>query len=119
LYEWRAGDKQPFFVALHDFAAMAFCGLWEERVSTDGEVQGSCTILTTEANALMSTIHDRMPLIVPPDRWASWRGEEASHDGTSLIDQYPAERMIPWPVSRRVGNVANDDPSLPEPLARF
>jgi putative SOS response-associated peptidase YedK len=118
-YEWRAGDKQPFFVALHDLAAMAFGGLWEERVSRDGEVQRSCTIITTEANALMSTIHDRMPLILPADRWASWLGEEPSHDPASLIAQYPAERMTAWAVNRRVGNVANDDPTLTEPLATF
>jgi len=60
-----------------------------------------------------------MPVVLGPETWPAWLGEEPAdaRELKSLLPPYPPERMISWPVSPRVGNVKNNDPSLIEPLA--
>jgi putative SOS response-associated peptidase YedK len=74
----------------------------------------SCTVITTDANALIRDIHDRMPVIIGPEDWAAWLGEEPASDPEILLKSFPPERMTLWPVNKRVGNVRNDDQSLIE-----
>ena len=50
----------------------AFAGLWEHWESEHGDELASCAILTTEANEVIRPIHDRMPVIIEPDAYASW-----------------------------------------------
>src|SRR5262245_48038539 len=73
--EWRKADKQPFAVALGNRGPMTFAGLWETWRAPDGSVIKSFTIITTRPNALVATIHDRMPVILPSDCWPAWLGE--------------------------------------------
>jgi putative SOS response-associated peptidase YedK len=117
-YEWRDSDKQPFAIALANRGPMTFAGLWESWRTPDGKTIRSFTIITTRANSLIAQIHDRMPVIVPPDRWPAWLGEAAAaeHELKAMLVPFPAERMAMWPVDRRVGNVSNDGPDLFEPL---
>ncbi|MCW2239621.1 SOS response-associated peptidase [Azospirillum canadense] len=93
-------------------------GLWEAWKSPDGLWERTFTIITTTANALLSELHDRMPVILPPAQWPAWLGEEPVSDDTlrSLLRPYPASAMRMWPVSRDVGNVRNDRPDLLDPL---
>jgi putative SOS response-associated peptidase YedK len=59
-----------------------------------------------------------MPVILPPETWPAWLGEAAREPAQlKALAPYPADRMTCWPVSARVGNVKNNDPSLIEPLA--
>ena len=60
-----------------------------------------------------------MPVILEPETWAAWLGEKPAElaELKSLLAPYPADDMICWPVSARVGNVRNNDASLIEPLA--
>ena len=84
-----------------------------------GASQGlrTVTIITTEANDLCRPIHNRMPVIVDPADHALWLGEVPAEPEAlkSLLRPYPAERMEAWPVSTRVNNVRNDEPSLLDP----
>lgn len=79
----------------------------------------SFAIVTTAPNALCGEIHNRMPVILKPEAWPLWLGEEPADPPRlkALLVPYPAEDMIAWPVSARVGNVKNNDPDLIEPLA--
>ena len=117
-YEWRKKDKQPFAMALGNRGLMTFAGLWDLWRAPDGTTIKSFTIITTRANTLAASIHDRMPVILPPDCWAQWLGEiEATLDQLkAMLSPYPSERMAMWPVDRRVGNVRNDSPDLFEPI---
>jgi putative SOS response-associated peptidase YedK len=69
-------------------------------------------------NALCSELHNRMPVILPPDTWSTWLGEEPAEPGElkSILVAYAGE-MVAWPVSQRVGNVKNNDASLIEPIS--
>lgn len=121
-YEWKKlgpKEKQPYAIALADRSPMALAGLWEtwtSRVNT--ETIRSFTIITTTPNALCAEVHNRMPVILPPDAWPVWMGEEPAADDElkSLLVPYKGA-MAMWPVSQRVGNVKNNDSSLIEPVS--
>ncbi|HXW41151.1 MAG TPA: SOS response-associated peptidase [Xanthobacteraceae bacterium] len=117
-YEWRDSDKQPFAVALGNRGPMTFAGLWDLWQPPNGSALKSFAIITTQANELLKTLHDRMPVVLSPERWAAWLGEAAATDAElkAMLQPYPGLAMAFWPVDRRVGNVKNDSPDLFAPL---
>jgi putative SOS response-associated peptidase YedK len=117
-YEWRAADKQPFAIALGNRGPMTLAGLWDLWHPPNGATIKSFTIITTAANDLLAPLHNRMPVVLAPDRWAAWLGETPATDGElkAMLKPYPAQAMAFWPVNRRVGNVRNDSPDLFAPL---
>jgi putative SOS response-associated peptidase YedK len=119
-YEWQqlADGKQPFHITLADRAPFALAGLWEHWKTPEGGWLHSCTVLTTEANELMRPLHDRMPVIVPPEQYGRWldpsvRESELLQD---LFAPYPSEQMVAYPVSKSVNRVGNEGPELVTPL---
>jgi putative SOS response-associated peptidase YedK len=113
-FEWQAKPnakaKQPWFIMLADRQPMALAGLWERWKSPDGIELDSCSIIVTAANDLMRPIHDRMPVILPPEDWDAWLEPDAKdlqylHN---LLKPYPAGAMAAWPVSTQVNNPQND-----------
>ena len=120
-YEWAttATGKQPYAIALADRGLMALAGLWETWRSPAGERMRSFAIITTTPNELCAELHNRMAVILNPNKWPVWLGEEPAdpHQLKTLLAPYPAEEMTCWPVSVRVGNVKNNDASLIEPVA--
>src|SRR3984893_10897263 len=86
---------------------------WRDRAS--GDVLQSFTIITTVPNELCGTIHDRMPIILPREKWATWLGErEADADELRwmILRPYSADLMRAYPVGQAVGNVRNNEPAL-------
>ena len=77
-YEWETvpTGKQPYAFARTDGAPLAMAGLWEGWRDPAGEVRRTFTIATTAANGFMNRIHDRMPVILEPDAWSTWLGEQ-------------------------------------------
>lgn len=121
-YEWRKnpdGTKTPMRVMLTSGEPFAMAGLWDVWKTPEGELLKTCTIITTEPNALIAPLHHRMAAILLPEQEADWLNRDQT-DATflrSLLRPFPAERMKAYPVSSRVNNVRNDDPSLIEPVA--
>jgi putative SOS response-associated peptidase YedK len=119
-YEWKKTDdgKQPYHVKMEDGSPFAFAGLWEVW-GKNGEEIHSCTIITTEANDLMSEIHHRMPVILPPEDYAMWLDPDFDEKEplTTLLKPYPADAMEAYPVSRKVNKPSNNEPSVLEPVA--
>jgi len=119
-YEWKqapSGGKQPIHVGMKDGRPFAFAGLTERWLSPEGEVLDTCTIVTTTANALLATMHDRMPVIVAPSDYARWLDVASDADVTDLLAPYPADAMTWYPVSTRVNSVRHDDAALIEQVA--
>jgi putative SOS response-associated peptidase YedK len=119
-YEWQRLErgKQPFYIRMHDERFFAFAGLWDRWESPDKGVIETCTILTTTANAVLSPIHDRMPVILPPGEYDRWL-DPALKDLDSLaplLVPFPAEDMFAFPVSPRVNAPSNDDEGCIAPL---
>jgi putative SOS response-associated peptidase YedK len=113
-----ATAKQPYAIALGDRGIMALAGVWENWKSPAGEWVRSFAIVTTEPNELCAQLHNRMPVVLAPEAWPKWLGEEAAEQGQlkSLLVPYPSDGMVAWPVSQLVGSVRNNDPSLIEPI---
>src|SRR5512141_766830 len=117
-YEWKvlADGKQPYMIRLKGGGLFSFAGLWESWTGPEGEVR-SFTIITTEPNALMARIHDRMPVIVPRAQYARWLDPALRDpDGIQpLIASYPAGELEAIPVGRAINNARNQGPALIEP----
>jgi putative SOS response-associated peptidase YedK len=76
----------------------------------------SCSIITTEANAMMRPIHDRMPVILAPELEAAWLDEDAEEgDLTALLKPPPDDFLTSRVVSDLVNSVREDGPRLIEP----
>lgn len=112
-YEWKKeeGRKQPYFIRPRGRSSFAFAGLWEQWRGPEGSLVESCTLITTEANELISQLHDRMPAILSPSEYALWLDPGVS-DGTRLIPllrPYPAQELETFPVGAFVNNPKMDD----------
>jgi len=107
-YEWKREGalKQPYYVHPAGTELFAFAGLWE--IWQDIE---TCTVITTEANLAMRSIHDRMPVIVAPEHYAGWLYGE---DG--LLRPAAESALGCYPVSPAVNRAANESPALIAPL---
>ena len=77
-YEWKKTPvgKQPYALALAGHGIMALAGVWENWKSPAGEWVRSFAIITTEPNELCAPIHNRMPVILKPEDWPLWLGEQ-------------------------------------------
>lgn len=120
-YEWQkvGGGKTAPYAIVPASGIFAFAGLWERwRDPGDGTVMRSFAIVTGLPNELCAPIHDRMPVILPPEAWPLWLGEvEASPEQLqALLLPYPAALMRVYRIGPAVGNVKNDEPSLLDPL---
>jgi putative SOS response-associated peptidase YedK len=90
-------------------------GIWENwKDLATGEWIRTFAVITTDANALVAEIHDRMPLILAPKNYERWLGDEP--DPADLTQPFPPEPMRMWPISTRVNKPENDDPSIVEPI---
>jgi putative SOS response-associated peptidase YedK len=124
-YEWRKeddGTRQPYYFTRADGAPLAFAGLaewWRDRdAPPDAPGIRSCTIITTAAGHDMDGIHDRMPVILTPDTFDVWLDpdNEEIPELVSLLHAAPDGTLTHHPVSRRVGNVRNNDADLVAPV---
>jgi putative SOS response-associated peptidase YedK len=115
-YEWKkiGTDKQPMRIQLLNEKIFSFAGLYEVWSNQRGDVVHSCSIITTSSNELMKDIHDRMPVILRREDEHLWLDQDLNEPEKlrHLLVPYPAKEMHAYPVSKRVGNVKNNDESL-------
>ena len=120
-YDWyeTGGRRRPYFVRPKDGGPIAFAGLWESWTGPNGEEMETAAIVTTQAKGTLAAIHDRMPVIVPPEAFDFWLD-------TTKVDATTAAALIAPPreglldvyaVSNAVNRVANDSPELIAPAA--
>lgn len=114
-YEWQEpqtkGPKQPFYIQMADESPFALAGLWEQWQDPNGSAVESCTIITTSPNELLRPIHDRMPVILPPDDYDRWLDPDQSDVKklTPMLQPFPAKHMAAYAISTHVNKPSNDD----------
>jgi putative SOS response-associated peptidase YedK len=116
-YEWRreAGRRLPMLVHDPDGPPLALAGLWTGRQdAATGEWRRTFTIVTTRPTAFMATIHDRMPVVIPPDAWGTWLDPAPRDPGElrALLEPREDIELVAYPVSPLVNSVRNDGPDL-------
>ena len=120
-YEWKAlpgtRTKMPYFVFLKSRQVFALAGLWDEWSGPDGSQVRSCTIITTAPNQFMAPIHNRMPVILPPEQYAEWLdpATQTTESLSAILQPYPPEEMAAHTVSTLVNNPKNDLPECVVP----
>jgi putative SOS response-associated peptidase YedK len=117
-YEWRkaTSGKVPHHIGMRDGPPFALAGIYERWRAPDGEPIASVAIVTTNASGTVRDIHDRMPVIVPPEEYARWL-DRANEDASDLLGPWQGEALRIHSVSKRVNTVANDDASLVQPVS--
>jgi putative SOS response-associated peptidase YedK len=116
-YEWQATGgqrKQPFHLRLD--GPFAFAGIWTARRRADGEWELSFAIVTVPASGAAGEIHDRMPLVLPPERYAAWI-DPATPSPERLLEPANEPRLRAYPVSFVVNDPKNDSPACIEAIA--
>lgn len=120
-YEWQKqnGHKQPYLIGLEDGGPFGIAGLWEHWEGADGSVIESCTLLTTDANDLLAPLHNRMPVILHPQDYEEWLDVriQESDPLRHLLQPFPSQEMVAYPVSTHVNNPRNEDPACVVPLS--
>jgi putative SOS response-associated peptidase YedK len=132
-YEWQTSPterdakgkprKQPFFVHPAQGRGLAFAGIYEFWRDPDLHADDpqawliTFAVITTAAEPGLDVIHDRMPLVLPADRWAAWLDPQLrDQDAVRALIVPPAPgRFAAVPVTNRVNSVRNDGPELVEP----
>ena len=114
-YEWdhSSSNKQPYYIRLSNLAPMCLAGLWESWKAQDGNEIESFTILTTSANSLVDSIHDRMPVILSPESFNFWLSH-SMHDPDQLLPLYQpfsSDEMTIHKVPDLVNNPRFDSPA--------
>lgn len=113
---WKKTGKKtfiPYRFVCKDQDVFSFAGLWEEYEDTDGNELHTFSIITTESNSLVSTVHERMPVILNKKTEAIWLNKESSEENLlNTLQTYPAEQMTFYPVSPRIKDAGLNVPSL-------
>jgi len=123
--------KQPFFITSGDGRSLAFAGLyelWRDAALPDDHERAwlwTATIITTSAPDELGQIHDRMPMVIAPDRWTDWLDPACDDpaDLMALLAPAAAGGLISYPVSTAVNSVRNNGAQLiermePDPAGR-
>jgi putative SOS response-associated peptidase YedK len=119
-FEWKAvadegskkPKKQPYYIRRQDDGVFALAGLWERWHASDGALVESYSILTTKPNELVSSLHDRMPVIVRRDDYDFWLDPnmQDAERLRSIFAPFPADDLVANPVSTTVNSPAHDKP---------
>jgi putative SOS response-associated peptidase YedK len=111
-YEWQrsAGKKQPYHIRRVDGKPFGFAGLWSKCRDIE-----SCTILPTNANELVSEMHDRMPVILSPTDYGAWL-ESDRENLFGMLRPFAASKMTAVAIDPIVNNARHEIPQCIEPI---
>lgn len=116
-YEWQGdrGGKQPYRVAMAENRLFAMAGVWSRWEDGDAE-RTTVAIITTDANEVVESIHDRMPVILPEAQESTWLDPESLADAKDLLGPYAGADLGAYPISTVVNDPANDSPAVVDPV---
>lgn len=117
-YEWKRkpdGTKDPYYIHVKNRQSFAFAGIWDSWKDVEGKELITYSIVTTAPNDLMTSIHNRMPVILPRDAYEAWADPETP---VSILEKlmvpYDASNMDAYQISTKVNSPVNDNPEIIE-----
>ncbi len=113
-FEWKkeGAKKKPFYIRLKSRQPFGFAGLYNAWTSQEGDEIITSTIITTDSNELVQPLHNRMPVITPPDKYDLWL-DTSIHDKerlTTILKAFPSENMEFYPVTQKMNSFKYNDP---------
>lgn len=119
-FEWAStpSGKIPHYITMRDGTPLALAGIWDSWKSHDGETLETFAILTTTANSLIATLHDRMPVLLHPTEFELWLDRSTNNPEKlrRLYQPYPSELLREWEVTTLVNNPNNESPETVVPV---
>ena len=120
-FEWKktGGFKQPMYITPKEGEIFQFAALYDSWINTRGEKIDSCAIVTTPSNAFMSSIHDRMPMILDSQSLPIWLEPTITDPDRlrSLLIPVSENLLRAHPVSAEVNSYKHDSPSVIAPIS--
>lgn len=121
-YKWKFTEKRstPFYIRLLTNELTAFAGIYSIWKSSSGRDVYSCAMLTTEANALVQPVDDRMPVLVGPEHYERWLSKNPldENDFEKIMNSYSLTELAVNRVSEDVNNPENNSPELIQPIPK-
>lgn len=118
-YEWTGtpGAKQPYLIRPANGGPIAFAGIFEDWIGADGSELETMAILTIRANVIVGKVHDRMPAILPPEKFADWLDCRSvdTREALDLLDTPPDDLLEVVRVSKKLNNPRNEGAEILEP----
>jgi len=114
-FEWQhANGKQPYYIELAGRPVFTMAGLYDRWTDAEGKETLSYTIITTAANAMMTPIHNRMPVILTPEAETEWLDPTVTDKVRlkSILTQNANDKLKAYPVSKEVNQTSNDNSDL-------
>ncbi|MCY8938947.1 SOS response-associated peptidase [Peribacillus frigoritolerans] len=115
-YEWKKTPERkiPMRIKLKNHAPFGMAGLWESWKSPEGISIYSCSVITTVPNELMTSIHDRMPVILKPEDEKDWLNPSINDPAylQQYLKSFDSEQMEAFEVSTDVNSTKNNSPNL-------
>jgi len=120
-YEWKkvGTKKQPYYFFLPEHPVFAFAGIFSSPDPKQPLIGGTAAILTTSPNDLVSTVHDRMPVILTREKARRWIQDTDTESLKTFFAPYPTQEMKAYEVSQIVGNSRIDNEELIQPVDRL
>jgi putative SOS response-associated peptidase YedK len=120
-YEWKqdGARRRPYFArAKGTKGPVAFAGLWEPWMGPNGEEVETACIVTTTANRTLRHLHDRMPVVIPPEAFDLWLdcGRVDAETATAMLVPAPEDLFDAYEISTAVNRTASDSAALIEPV---
>jgi putative SOS response-associated peptidase YedK len=119
-YEWTGpkAARRPFLLRPRAGGMIAFAALWERWRDQAGEVLDTVAIITCPANAAVTPLHDRMPVVFEPESFAAWLDCRATEAATALALLRPArdDLLEAIEMDPKLNDSRRDEPGVQEPL---
>jgi putative SOS response-associated peptidase YedK len=117
-FEWKQEKvKIPHLIKLVGGEIFSMAGIWEEWKNPEGQIVKSFSIITTEANKTMQSLHHRMPVILSRQNENVWLSDLPSSELTKLLQPCPDDWLEIFAVSNLVNSVFNDLPEVLKPVS--
>jgi len=117
-YEWKqtSNQKIPYRISIRDNNLFAFAGIWDVWRTLGGETLRSFSIITTEPNQAVRSLHNRMPVILKKDNEHRWLQDIDTQEAQSMLEPYPLDDLKVYPISTLVNNPRNNSEDVIRPL---
>lgn len=121
-YKWKFSEKKstPFYIRLLSNQLTAIAGIYSVWKSSAGRDVYSCAMLTTDSNVLIQPVDDRMPVLIHPDHYEQWIGNEKldKSDLNEIINGYAMTELTVNRVSEDVNDPENNSAELIQPIPK-
>lgn len=121
-YKWKSTEKKstPFYIRLLSNKLTAIAGIYSVWKSSSGRDVYSCAMLTTEANALIQPVDNRMPVLVRPEDHAKWLSDEVldKKELHKIVQGYSVTELAVNRVSEKVNDPDNNSEELIQPIPK-